>query len=368
MRFLFILFFTAFLFFSAAWAEETQEKLKNVQSELKKSKAELIKTKQEEQAVLGRLVIINKELKETSQSLNVAQKKIKTNETQIGALRTEVKQKSTFLQKEEDKLNARIKEAYKGSGLNYIELLLASRSMSDFFNRLYFFSKIVEKDAQLVDNIRTTLHQVKYKKQVLEKKTEEVKTLAVDIGRKKEDIKEKAQGKKELYETLKKRRQEYEEKVAELEKSSEELEALILKTAGKSSLSAHGSGTMIWPLRGRITSNYGYRRHPLWGGRHLHTGLDIAAKYGTPISAADNGEVIFSGWWDGYGKAIVIDHGKGTTTVYGHLSRIYKNVGASVTKGQTIGLVGNTGYSTGPHLHFEVRKNGKHTNPIKYLP
>ena len=99
----------------------------------------------------------------------------------------------------------------------------------------------------------------------------------------------------------------------------------------------------------------------------MHTGLDIANKHGTPIRAADAGEVIFSGWWDGYGKAIVIDHGRRTTTVYGHMSRIYKKVGAIVAKGQTIGLVGSTGYSTGPHLHFEVRKNGKPVNPIKFL-
>ena len=106
----------------------------------------------------------------------------------------------------------------------------------------------------------------------------------------------------------------------------------------------------------------------MWGGISLHTGIDIAAPYGKPISCADSGEVIYSGWWDGYGKAVVIDHGRGYTTVYGHMSRIYAQVGQTVTKGETIGLVGSTGFSTGPHLHFEIRVNGKPVDPMPYLP
>jgi murein DD-endopeptidase MepM/ murein hydrolase activator NlpD len=95
--------------------------------------------------------------------------------------------------------------------------------------------------------------------------------------------------------------------------------------------------------------------------------LDIAAPYGKPITAADKGEVIFSGWWGGYGKALVIDHGRGYTTVYGHMSRIYMQAGQTVDKGQVIGLVGSTGFSTGPHLHFEVRVNGRPVDPSQFL-
>jgi len=367
MRTFFALLLALLIFSNLSLAEDTQEKLDKIQSELKKSKQELQKTKKEEQAVLGRLVVINKELKQTKQTLDKASKKIIVNEKQVKVLHGEVNQKTRELSGEEKKLKIRIGEVYKSSGLNYLELLLSSQSMSDFFNRLYFFSKIVEKDAQLVDNIRTNVNQVKSKKQILEKKTKEIKSLAKTVKVKKEEISEKADEKKKLYEALKKRRQAYEGQVAELEKSSNELESLIVKKVRSSGGTIKGTGVIAWPLKGRITSRYGYRRHPLWGGRSFHTGLDIAAKYGTPIKAADSGEVIFSGWWDGYGKAIVVDHGKGITTVYAHLSRIYKKVGSGVAKGQTIGLVGSTGYSTGPHLHFEVRKNGKHRNPMQYL-
>ncbi len=122
-----------------------------------------------------------------------------------------------------------------------------------------------------------------------------------------------------------------------------------------------GTGTFSTPARGSITSRYGRR----WG--RLHEGIDIGAPVGTPVKAADGGEVIYTGSSGGYGKLIKIDHGGGFVTYYGHLSKISVKVGDKVYKGQTIGAVGNTGRSTGPHLHFEIRKNGSPVNPTKYL-
>lgn len=374
MRALIALFLSLVVFSAGALAEppakdlSPEKKLKEIKEELKESKEQLQKTRREEQAVLGRLAVIGRELKQTNQTLNRAQKKIRTNETQVGMLKTEVNQRWGDLQDKEKKLKNRIKEIYKSSSLNYLELLITSRSMSDFFNRLYFFGKIIEYDARLVEGVRSDLQEVKQKKAVLEKKTDEIRELAKVVAGKKEEITVRADEKKELYQSLQRRRKEYEERIAELEKSSVELEVLILKTtAARKGAGVRGSGILAWPLEGRLTSRFGYRRHPYWGGRQFHTGIDIAAKHGTPIKAADAGEVIFSGWWDGYGKAVVVDHGRQMTTVYAHLSRIYKQVGEIIAKGQILGLVGSTGYSTGPHLHFEVRKNGKPVNPMGYL-
>jgi murein DD-endopeptidase MepM/ murein hydrolase activator NlpD len=345
-----------------------EQELQTINKELEESKEQLEKAKQEEQAVLGRLVVINKELAKTKNSLFSAQRKIRSNESQISTLTEELFEIESDLRQKERQLARRVNEVYKSSGVNYLQLIFTSSSMADFINRLYFFRKIIDYDALLVDAVRKDVAKAKRKRSTLRLRTREIKSLARVIEEKKNEISGKASEKKLVYKSLQQRRKEYEARVAELEKSSKELEVLILKKmAARKGSKVMGSGVLTWPLRGRITSYYGYRRHPLWGGRHMHTGLDIADKYGSPVKAADSGEVIFSGWWDGYGKAIVIDHGRMTTTVYGHLSRIYKNVGAIVAKGQTIGLVGNTGYSTGPHLHFEVRKNGKPVNPIKFL-
>lgn len=345
-----------------------EQKLQSLNRELQLSKEKLKKAREEEQAVLGRLVVINKELKRTRSNLSQAKNRIRLNESQIGSLTTELRQAETELSAKQQKLKRRIKEVYKSSGVNYLQLIFTSSSMSDFLNRLYFFRRIIDYDAELVREVRAEARKARRKRASLQTKTLEIKSLARVINEKKNEIAEQASEKNKIYKTLQQRRKEYEAQVAELEKSSKDLEVLILKKiAARKGSKVQGSGVMDWPLRGRMTSRFGYRRHPLWGGRHMHTGLDIANKYGTPIKAADSGEVIFAGWWDGYGKAIVIDHGRKTTTVYGHLSRIYKKVGAIVAKGQTIGLVGNTGYSTGPHLHFEVRKNGKPVDPMSFL-
>ncbi|MBZ4665652.1 M23 family metallopeptidase [Mahella sp.] len=120
-----------------------------------------------------------------------------------------------------------------------------------------------------------------------------------------------------------------------------------------------GTGNIGLPARGRITSRFGYR------GKEFHAGVDIAAPYGSPIHAADNGKVIFAGWNGNYGNLVKIDHGNGMVTYYAHASRIAVKVGQAVAKGQLIAYVGSTGRSTGPHVHFEVRKNGKPINPMR---
>ena len=131
------------------------------------------------------------------------------------------------------------------------------------------------------------------------------------------------------------------------------------------------TGGFLTPVQGRLSSPFGWRIHPKFKSRKFHNGIDIAAPMGTPIKAANAGKVIFSGWYGGYGRVVILDHGQvngvPTTTLYAHMSRQKVVVGQSVVRGQTIGLVGSTGYSTGPHLHFEVRINGKPQNPQNYI-
>jgi len=358
-----------FLLMSQAGSENVQEKLQVIKKELTESREKLKETKKQQAEVLGKLVVITQELKQANHQLKRAKEKIQTNESRIGELTVELRHAEEDLEQKSGILERRVREAYKNSGVNYLDLFFTSRSMSDFINRLYYFEKIIGQDASLIRDIKGSLQETKEKREVIAGRTQEIKELAQVIAEQKTKIAEQAEGKKKAFEQLKQRRAEYENKIAELERSSRELEVLIQKKMAERSragIVAHGSGALSWPLQGRLTSRFGaYRR---MGGSHRHTGIDIAAPYGTPILAADSGEVIFSGWWDGYGKAIVIDHGRGRTTVYGHMSRLYLQTGATVVKGQTIGLEGSTGYSTGPHLHFEVRKNGVPVNPMTYLP
>ena len=130
-----------------------------------------------------------------------------------------------------------------------------------------------------------------------------------------------------------------------------------------------GSGVYTWPTPGytRITSPYGMRKHPILKTNRMHTGIDIGAPNGATIVSVDHGCVVQVGWYGGYGRVVMVDHGHGIVTMYAHTSAALVNVGDAVKKGQAIAKVGSTGWSTGPHLHFEVRINGKYTNPLNYI-
>ena len=373
MKRVFALIFLLF-FFSLSFADVSlneQQKLKEIQEQLQAQKRKLLETKKKEQESLSKLVEIKGELKKTTRDFNRAKTKITENVSQIKDLSGEIDEAKVTLEQKSAKLKNRVREVYKSSAVNYLDLLFSTKSMADFINRAYFFGKVIEGDAKLINEITSEYHLFRQKKEKLVAVTEDIKGLAQEIGEKRKEIATKAEEEKGILSDLKERREDYEKKIAELEKSSEELEQVIqakMAERKKAGIYAKGSGSLDWPLRGRLTSKFGYRRHPLWGGRHMHTGIDIAAPYGEVIRSADGGEVLFSGWWDGYGKAVVIDHGKSISTVYGHMSRIYVQNGSKISKGQIIGLVGSTGYSTGPHCHFEVRVNGKPKNPISFLP
>jgi murein DD-endopeptidase MepM/ murein hydrolase activator NlpD len=183
---------------------------------------------------------------------------------------------------------------------------------------------------------------------------------------------------KEMEAALETSLEQYHEKEAEGAKMQDEINAKeaelrrqeeAARNAGKSSGTVVGSGRLSWPSASSnvVTSLFGTRMHPIYGYYRTHNGIDIAAKYGTNILAADSGTVITSAYNSSYGNYVVISHGNGMTTLYAHMSARKVSEGNAVSTGQTIGLVGSTGASTGPHLHFEVSVNGSRVNPLNYF-
>lgn len=145
-------------------------------------------------------------------------------------------------------------------------------------------------------------------------------------------------------------------------------QARILGVSAGGPVSPSSVQGFIYPLRGAISSSYGMRKHPIYGDVRMHTGTDIDGKSGAPIVAAKEGRVIFAGAFGGYGNCVIIQHGTGVSSLYGHLSSIDVSVGNTIGKGEFIGRVGSTGVATGPHLHFEVRLNGDPKDPMLFLP
>lgn len=159
-----------------------------------------------------------------------------------------------------------------------------------------------------------------------------------------------------------------EEQRASRSASSNDAQPSSSQPSGSSPDSAPSSGSQLArPSNGPVTSSYGQRRHPIYGTTRMHTGTDFGAPSGAPVFAADGGTVVSAGWRGGYGNAVVVNHGGGMTTLYAHMSGFSVSAGQQVSRGQTVGSTGSTGYSTGPHLHFEVRMNGSPTNPMGYL-
>ena len=241
--------------------------------------------------------------------------------------------------------------------MSYIKILLNSSSISDFFNNIYIVKQIVKQDKEVLTELDENKQEIEDKKSQIENKKveqEELKLL-LEIDN----------------ESLNNDKIELEKLKSELEKEENELESEIEKIAAQSVV--NGEGQVIssgsWPVPGhsRISSPYGYRIHPIFNTKKMHTGIDIPAPTGTPTVSIDSGKVIFAGTKGGYGKTVMIQHDDGKVTLYAHNSALTVSVGQRVKKGQVVAKIGSTGNSTGPHLHFEVRINGKHVNPVPYI-
>jgi murein DD-endopeptidase MepM/ murein hydrolase activator NlpD len=172
---------------------------------------------------------------------------------------------------------------------------------------------------------------------------------------------------KALLSDVRSRVKEFEAQIAALKKESDSIAALLRSRQAGQKLVPSGKGVLSAPVPGGITSGFGPRKHPIFGTIRMHTGVDFSGTSGTPIKAAADGVVVVAEVRGGYGNAVVIDHDNALATLYAHQSRMAVAAGAKVVKGQTIGYVGSTGFSTGPHLHFEVRVNGNPVDPMRYL-
>ena len=229
---------------------------------------------------------------------------------------------------------------------------------------------IITSDMDLIDKIkqeRTLLAQTKSELEVSHKELanalEAQKSIKAALDISKND-------RQNALASIQSEKEKYLEAIQELERNSRELEQMIRRIQGAGVGGGRvGTGVYTWPTPGysNITSPYGMRLHPILKERRLHTGVDISAPGGANIVAADDGTVIFVGWNGAYGQTIIVYHGNGKSTLYAHMSAFIAGNGASVNKGEAIGKVGSTGWSTGPHLHFEVRINGSPTDPMAYL-
>lgn len=283
-------------------------------------------------------------------------------------------------------LRRRLVDMYESGDVAVANVLLSSHSFSDFVERDQDLSLLVAYNQRAIRERAAAKRDVERRHDELAEAHLRLAQTVEEAGRAKSRLASLSQERRNLVALSENRRVKVAREVADLDELSASEEGALrndiaarqaaldaerraAEAAGRpSSGPAHGSGEFSWPVRGQITSPFGWRSNPMGRGGDFHPGLDIAAGTGTPISAADGGRVMIAGWVSGYGNYVAIDHGGGVSTAYGHMSRLLVSPGQDVARGQVIGLVGSTGHSTGPHVHFEVRIHGEPVNPAARLP
>ncbi|MEZ7562195.1 murein hydrolase activator EnvC family protein [Veillonella atypica] len=335
------------------------EQLRQIEEQLRQATAELGTIKEQRVAVENDITLNERQLTE-------AQKRLEGRE-------------SVFYK--------RVRDIYINGRLSYLDVVIGSKDFSDFANRLEVLKRIIDSDITLINEIKKERADIEAHKQKLEADRAKLVELEKAALAKQAEIEQKKAERNVVLQKAQNDRATAMQAIEELNASSAQVSAMLKeRQAARAAAAAaaaaaaqssggqgasdnwvQGTGQLGWPVSGEITSPYGYRVHPIWGTTIYHSGIDIGVDEGTPVHAADGGVVVWSGWMGGYGYAVVIDHGNGLSTLYGHNSELAVDEGQSVAKGQVISYAGSTGNSTGPHVHFEVRVNGDPVDPMGYL-
>jgi murein DD-endopeptidase MepM/ murein hydrolase activator NlpD len=266
------------------------------------------------------------------------------------------------LENAQTKFESRLVEWYKNGASSVLGSLVTSGDLGDFLDVMYYTDAIIESDKETIVFIQDQQGQIYSQRETLYSEISEYDNLLEQMRKDEERLAELRQSRYSRLSEIADDVDQAEEALSELEASSYEI-AMMLQVSRYTGT----SGPLIKPVDAPFGSGFGMRNHPILGRNRMHEGQDFPAPAGTPIHAAGNGLVVHSGWKRGYGYTIIIDHGNGLATLYGHCSALLVGVGETINRGQVIARVGTTGLSTGNHLHFEVRINGDPTDPVPYI-
>jgi murein DD-endopeptidase MepM/ murein hydrolase activator NlpD len=291
----------------------------------------------------------------------------------------DIARRQAHLEVRQDLLAQRVRSADKHGAVDYLELVVTSSTFSQLVDRVIIMRDIVRSDQRLVETLRQERDQIQELSRQLELQRAQQAALLQRQRDEDAQLERTRQAQQDAFAYYAQLEAQFEDQRRQLEAEKAQIDALVDQLQAQYDDEARGlgggTGRFAWPERGPITQGFGCTDllgepyDPSCPTRHTHTGIDIGAVFGTPIGAADAGVVSYVsyGWGGGYGNFVMITHGNGYATLYAHLSSIAVAAGQPVRRGQVIGAEGSTGYSTGPHLHFEIRLNGAYQNPLSYL-
>lgn len=331
----------------------------------------------------GELEEVQSNLSENLQQVEKLDEKIATAETQLEEQESKITELKDSINKIETELNTvtekyekqrkmfeqRLVATYEAGETQYLDILLKSKSISDFLSSYYIITELAELDNDLISELEEKKKTIDLSRQKVENEKEELATIIENQTRLSRTLQNTKKMRESFIEKLSDEEKNLQTKIDEINAQYEVVNKQILALAQQGIDTAYIGGELAWPVPGytRITSKYAMRVHPITGQYKLHTGVDIGAPEGANFIAANDGIVTKAEYNTAYGKMVIIDHGGGISTLYAHGSEILVEVGQNVKRGETVLKVGSTGYSTGPHAHFEVRINGITTDPLPYI-
>ncbi|MCR4601202.1 MAG: peptidoglycan DD-metalloendopeptidase family protein [Clostridia bacterium] len=350
---------------------KSSSSLSDIQSKINDAKKDLKEGKQYESGLLKQIDSIDSQIESMEAQIAALNVKISDKQAEINKTQADLEKKQADIDTQNEALGSRLRVMYKRGETSMLEILLGSDSISSFITNMDMIQKIYDNDMDVLKALQEQYAEINAQKAKLMQLKSELETQKTDRQNQSDQLSIQKAEVEELKASVASDNKALEEQIDELNKEAEAITRELQQstTVSSSTTSTYSGGAMAWPVPGvyRVTSPYGYRRHPILGVYKLHSGVDIGAATGTSIVAANAGTVIFSGTKSGYGKTVMVDHGGGVVTLYGHCSALLVSSGQSVSRGQTIAQVGSTGQSTGPHCHFEVRINGATTDPMPYI-
>lgn len=347
------------------------QELRQQRQQVEQQRTQILKQRDQlrgqENAVQKHLKGLKQQIKATSTQIQATESRLQQETRHLQTLEASlVKTEQAFYQRQFSTV-ARLRFLQRQQLDRGWAVLLQSENLNQFLDRRRQLRQVYKADRQMLTDLQEESKRLEKRRDQVEQSRNQTALLQQELLTQKADFESQANSQQEMITRLKSDRRALEAAESQLAKDSQSIALLIRQRSPYGGVAIQGNGQFVYPSDGPITSGFGWRLHPILGYRRFHAGIDFGADYGTVIFAADQGTVILAGWYGGYGNAVVIDHGNGLTTLYGHASELYVSEGQTVQRGQPIAAVGSTGLSTGPHLHFEVRTSGNPVDPIAFL-